>query len=245
MIALSNVSVTYPGGVEALKPVSTAFERGRFTVLLGRSGAGKSTLLRCLNDLTPPSTGEVTVEGLGSLSNPATRREHRRRTGMIFQMHQLHGRYSALRNVLVGRLASFSTLRSLFPLPEADQVLALRCLDRVGLLHKALSRVDALSGGERQRVGIARALCQQPATMLADEPVASLDPSTARSVLGLLREICEADRLTAVVSLHQVDLARDYAERIIGLSAGEVVFDDTPSKLDDRALRRIYRDRVS
>lgn len=240
MITLTNVSVTYPGAVEALRPLSLTLAEGGFTVLLGRSGAGKSTLLRCLNLLVQPTFGSIEVEGIGRLvSGPAVRR-HRCRTAMIFQLHQLLSRYSALHNVLLGRLPYHGTVRSLFPLPAADQVLALRCLERVGLLEKAQTRVDSLSGGQRQRVGIARALCQEPRILLADEPVASLDPATAGEVMTLLQDVSRSDRLTAVVSLHQVELAREFAQRVIGLRDGNVVFDGPTDRLDATAVRRIY-----
>jgi phosphonate transport system ATP-binding protein len=241
MVHLEKLSVQYPGGVQALQPTTLSLDRGAFTVLLGPSGAGKSTLLRCLNGLVHPSEGRVVVDGLGALDNERRRRAHRRRTAMVFQSHQLIGRLSVLRNVLTGRLAYHGTWRTLLPLPRADRVLALHCLERVGLLELALRRADQLSGGQQQRVGVARALAQQPALLLADEPVASLDPETARRVLGLLRDIARADGIRLVVSLHQVDLAREYADRIIGLADGRVVFDDAPAVLHNRHLHVIYR----
>ena len=240
MIQVEGLSVVYPGGVSALRSVSLRFRKGEFTVVLGRSGAGKSTLLRCLNYLIRPTAGTVTVDGLGALDRAARLREHRRRTGVIYQLHQLLPRLTALRNVLVGRLGHISTWRSLLPFSRADQELALCCLERVGLLDKALRRIDELSGGERQRVGIARALAQQPLLILADEPVASLDPNTADHMLALLHAICKRDGLTAVVSLHQVALARRYAERIVGIAGGSVVFDGPPTELSAADLDTIY-----
>lgn len=241
MINLEQVSVTYPGGLTALQPTSIEFREGEITVLLGASGAGKSTLLRCLNYLTRPSSGTITVVGLGPLSQRSSLLQHRRRTGMIFQQHQLIGRLSVLQNVLTGRLGYHSTLRSLLPLSRADQRIALEALERVGLLEKALERVDNLSGGQHQRVGIARAIAQQPAIVLADEPVASLDPHTAERVLDLLRAICTEDRIPAVVSLHQIELAKRFADRVVGISAGHVVYDGAPEALTDSDLRRIYQ----
>jgi phosphonate transport system ATP-binding protein len=232
--------VTYPGGVKALRATTIAFERGEFVVLLGRSGAGKSTLLRALNHLVPPTTGQVVSREFGVLGPRHLLRQHRRRTAIIFQNHQLIERYGALDNVLTGRLAFHSTLRSLFTLPRAEIELALSCLDRVGLADKALSRVDQLSGGQKQRVGIARALAQQPTMILADEPVASLDPATAETVLSLLRSICKQDGITAIVSLHHLEFARAFADRIIGLADAGVVFDQVPAELDDVNLARIY-----
>ena len=238
-IRLVDASVTYPNGTQALRTTSLAFGRGAFTVLLGPSGAGKSTLLRSLNGLVPLSEGAVIVDGIGRLAGRLWR-QHRRATGMVFQQHQLIGRLSALDNVLVGRLGHHGALRTLLPFPQAEKRLALAALARVGLLDRALSRVDQLSGGQQQRVGIARALAQQPTLILADEPVASLDPATAERVLALLHGICRQDRLTAIVSLHQVEFARRFADRIIGIAAGAVVFDGPPADLDAAAIRRIY-----
>ncbi len=179
MLELREVSVRYPNGFTGLQPVSITFHAGQITALLGQSGAGKSTLLRSLNFLTMPTSGTIHVEGLGELSNSKIIREHRRRTAMIFQQHQLIGRYCAFKNVLMGRVAFHGRIRGLFPLPVIEQRLAFECLERVGLLDKAFERADRLSGGQQQRVGIARALAQQPKIILADEPVASLDPGTA------------------------------------------------------------------
>lgn len=239
MIQLDSVSVRFDNFV-ALHPTSLSFHQGQFTVLLGASGAGKSTLLRCLNMMNQPNAGDIDVRGLGSLRCKKALQAHRRQTGMIFQQHQLIARLSALRNVLMGRLGYHSTLRSLLPLPDAEQAVGLHSLDRVGLLDKALSRVDQLSGGQQQRVGIARALTQQPRLILADEPVASLDPATADKVLAMLHQICKEDGISAVVSLHQVDLARRYADRIIGLAQGRVVFDAAPEMLTDERAERLY-----
>ena len=238
MIRIEAVEVTYPGGVAALLPTTVAFPQGGFTVLLGPSGAGKSTLLRCLNGLVRPSAGRVLAAPLGDISRAL--RAHRRRTGMIFQQHQLIGRISVLSNVLTGRLAHHSAWRTLLPLGRAEREMALSALDRVGLGELALRRADQLSGGQQQRVGIARALIQAPELILADEPVASLDPATAARVLELLHTICASDGLTAIVSLHQVDLARRFADRIIGLAAGRVVFDGPPASLDAATVAAIY-----
>lgn len=240
MIRLDELSVTFKGGVVALHPTSLKLHKGQFTVILGSSGAGKSTLLRCLNFLTKPTSGRVFVEHLGDLHHPKVLQEHRRRTGMIFQQHQLIARQTALQNVLMGRLGYHSTLRSLWPLPLKDHRIALECLERVGLLDKALVRVDNLSGGQQQRVGIARALAQRPQLILADEPVASLDPASAKKVLSLLQKICQEDAISMVVSLHQVELAKIYAERIIGLSEGRIVFDGCPDEMQSQELSQIY-----
>ncbi|AFI85493.2 phosphonate ABC transporter ATP-binding protein [Methylophaga nitratireducenticrescens] len=241
ILSVDNLGITYPGGIEALRSTSISFQRGEFNVLLGLSGAGKSSLLRALNHLVKPTSGKVTSAEFGVLNNQRTLRRHRRKTAMVFQHHQLILRHTALQNVLMGRLGYHSFWRSLLPMPRADLELALHCLDRVGLADKALSRIDQLSGGQQQRVGIARALAQQPDIILADEPVASLDPATSEKVLTLLKKICAEDGITAVVSLHQLEYARHFADRIIGLANAEVVFDASPTQLDDTQLALIYK----
>jgi phosphonate transport system ATP-binding protein len=240
VIRLEDASVTYGGGTRALVPTTLEFRRGEIAVLLGPSGAGKSTLLRCLNLLVRPTTGRVVEEEIGPLDAAPRVRRHRQHTAMIFQGHQLISRRTALANALTGRLAFHSFWRSLWPLPEADVLIALECLDRVGMSERALTRADRLSRGQQQRVGIARALAQQPSLILADEPVASLDPVNAERFLGLLWRVCREDGITAVVSLHQVEAARRFADRIIGLAAGQVVFDGPPPDLGEAALERIY-----
>lgn len=240
MLQMHEVSVTYPGGTAALCSTSTTFSAGRFTVLLGPSGSGKSTLLRSLNLMVRPNSGHVSVEGLGTLSEGRLLKMHRRHTAMIFQQHQLIARHTVLQNVMVGRLGYHTALRSLFPLPKSEFLIALESLDRVGLLHKVTERVSNLSGGEQQRVGIARALAQKPQIILADEPIASLDPASASNVLSLLHAICKEDGITAVVSLHQVEMARKFADHIIGLASGRIVFEGSPDELTDSAVDKIY-----
>jgi phosphonate transport system ATP-binding protein len=240
MIQLHRLEVTYPNGTRALAPTSLEFARGMFTVLLGASGAGKSTLLRAINALVRPTHGEVVAEGIGALTDGRRIRAQRCRTGMIFQQHQLIGRASVLLNVLTGRLGYHSSLRTLLPFSVTEKELALTAIERVGLIEYALRRADQLSGGQQQRVGIARALVQNPTVILADEPVASLDPATADHVLGLLHGICKADGITAIVSLHQLDFARRYADRIVGLANGKVVFDGAPARLGTAEVARLY-----
>lgn len=240
MINLDGVGVTYPDGTLALHPVDLAFRQGEFTVLLGLSGAGKSTLLRTLNQLVVPSSGTISSAELGAIRGSARVRAHRRRTAMIFQQHQLLLRKSALTNVLTGRLAAHSGWRTLLPMPGDDVTLAYECLQRVGLADKTFVRIDNLSGGQMQRVGIARALAQQPRMILADEPVASLDPNTSVQVLEQLSRISHEDGITTIVSLHQLELARRFAQRVIGLAHGRVVFDGPPSALDSHTLDLIY-----
>ncbi|MBE9067860.1 phosphonate ABC transporter ATP-binding protein [Leptolyngbya cf. ectocarpi LEGE 11479] len=243
IVGLQNVGVTYSNGVTALHSISLKLYRGEFAGVLGVSGAGKSTLLRTINHLQRPTQGTIVADGLGELADPRVLRAHRQRTGMIFQQHQLIERQSALQNVLMGRLAYHSFWRSLRPLPHTDQRLALDCLERVGLIDKALIPVKALSGGQKQRVGIARALAQQPQLILADEPIASLDPTSAHQVMALLRMICKTGGITALLSLHQVGFAREYCDRIIGLAQGHIIFDGPPSKLDAHTLEKIYTNR--
>jgi phosphonate transport system ATP-binding protein len=240
MIQVENLEVVYPVGTRALAATTLGFQRGRFTVLLGASGAGKSTLLRALNGLVRPTSGRVIVEGIGVLRGSRAVRMHRRRTGMVFQQHQLIGRATVLSNVLTGRLGYHCGLRTLLPLPSAEKRLALDAIERTGLIDVALRRADQLSGGQQQRVGIARALVQEPTLVLADEPVASLDPATADHVLRLLYTICKTDGITAIVSLHQLEFARRYAEHIIGLARGCVVFDGPSTALGSAEINRIY-----
>jgi phosphonate transport system ATP-binding protein len=241
LMQLHDVRVAYPGGVEALARTRLAVAPGEFLVLLGASGAGKSTLLRCLNGLVKPTEGEVRARGVpGGALAAQHLRQHRRHCGMVFQQHHLIGRQTVLANVLMGCLAQHHPLRTLWPFGRSDQFRALEGLDRVGLLDKALARADTLSGGQQQRVGIARALMQSPTLLLADEPVASLDPATADNVMALMHGICKSDRLTAVVSLHQVALARRYADRIVGLRQGRVVFDGPPTALSAELEAQLY-----
>ena len=242
-IEIHDLGVTFDNR-RALHTATTHFEASSFTVLLGPSGAGKSTLLRCLNGLVQPTTGHVAVDGRRLASRGEALRRHRAATGMIFQQHHLIGRLSVLDNALMGRLAMHGSLRTMLGIPSADRAIALQCLSRVGLLERALDRVDQLSGGQQQRVGIARALTQQPTLILADEPVASLDPKTAADVLALIHAICKADNLTAIVSLHQLELAQRFADRIIGLSGGAIVFDRPPAAFDEAAQRAVYQSAI-
>jgi phosphonate transport system ATP-binding protein len=235
------LEVTYPNGHKALHSTTLTITQGTFVVLLGTSGAGKSTLLRSLNGLVQPSAGSVQIEGLGDLANVAVLKQHRRQTGMVFQQHHLIGRLSVLNNVLMGRLGYHAGWRMFTPWSRAEKVQALAVIDRVGLLDRALTRADQLSGGQQQRVGMARALIQQPKVLLADEPVASLDPNTSVRLLQSMHNICKSDGLTAVVSLHQVELARQFADRIIGLKDGSVVFDGSPELLTSESAQALYR----
>jgi phosphonate transport system ATP-binding protein len=229
------------GDFEALHHVDLTVGRGEFVVILGASGAGKSTLLRCINHLTEPTAGEIRVDGELSRADRAGLRKVRRDVAMIFQHYNVVPRLSVLKNVLTGRLGSMPALPSWFQVfPAQDIAIARECLRRVDLEEKADLRTDTLSGGQKQRVGIARALAQQPKVILADEPVASLDPKTSRMVLNYLQQACSESSITVICNLHQVEYAREFGQRIIGVSAGRVVFEGGPGDLSDEALRRIY-----
>ncbi len=240
MIEVSGLSKRY-GDLAALVDVSLQVAPGEMLVVLGPSGAGKSTLLRCINRLVEPSGGKVRVGGEAEPTSRADLRRLRSQVGMIFQDHNLVPRLSVLKNVLAGRLSRMPQWMSLLQLfREQDIRIALDCLNRVELKERAWSRADRLSGGQQQRVGIARAVAQQPRAILADEPVASLDPKSARLVLGDLKRASRELGIAVLCNLHQVGYALEFADRIVGIHAGSVVFEGTPAALDDQALGRIY-----
>ena len=240
VLELEAVSKTYPGGVQALREVSFGVPQGQFLVILGPSGAGKSTLMRCVNRLVEPTAGSVVFEGQ-RITGRGNLRAIRRQFGMVFQQFNLVKRLSVLTNVMTGRLGYRSVWRSLvYSFPEEDQRIAVECLARVNMEHKAFQRADTLSGGEQQRVAIARALAQHPKVILADEPVASLDPKIARQVLTYLRQVAKELGITVLCNLHQVDYAREFAERVVGMSKGAVVFDGPAAELTEDILHRIY-----
>lgn len=240
IIEIRNLSKQYANGFCALNSVSTRIERGQFTVILGPSGAGKSTLLRMINGLEKISSGEILIDG--KALSAGNLRKIRSEVAMVFQQFNLVDRLSVMTNVLVGRLGFRSWLSSVLYLfrPE-DLGIAHEALARVGLTEKAWNRADKLSGGQQQRVGIARALAQKPRAILADEPVASLDPVSSEEIMALLKEICVRDGITLIVNLHQVDLAKRFADRIIGLNQGAIVFDGTPQQLTRQTLQTIYQ----
>ena len=239
MISIRNLRKSY-GSNHVLNGIDMDVKAGEFVVMLGLSGAGKSTLLRCMNGLNQPDSGQLQVGGI-DLMRRHSRRELARHVAMVFQHHNLVQRLSVRKNVLTGRLGQVGTLASVLQLfKQSDIALADACLQRVGLAHKADERTEALSGGQMQRVGIARALAQQPQVILADEPVASLDPKTARSVLQYLRDATRELGIAVVCNLHQVDYAREFGDRIVGLSQGRMVFDGVPAMLDEAALNAIY-----
>jgi phosphonate transport system ATP-binding protein len=240
MIEVFGLSKRY-GELTALSEVSLQVAAGEMLVVLGPSGAGKSTLLRCINRLTEPSAGEVRIGGEPAPTTRAGLRHLRSQVGMIFQDHNLVPRLSVLKNVLAGRLSRMPQWMSLLQLfRNEDLRVALECLKRVELDDRAWSRADRLSGGQQQRVGIARALAQEPRAILADEPVASLDPKSARVVLSDLKSAARELGIAVLCNLHQVGYALEFADRVIGIHAGRVVFEGTPPQLDASALSRIY-----
>ena len=241
-LVLADVGKIY-GDAPALSDVSFSIPAGAFVVLLGPSGAGKSTIFRCVTGLTQPDTGSIDVAGakINTLSGRPLR-EARRNIGLIFQQFNLIGRLTAIKNVLGGRLGHAPAWRVILRLfARRDRQLALANLDRVGLLDKAYQRADSLSGGQQQRVAIARVLTQESQIILADEPVSSLDPDSSETVLGILKGISRERGIAVLCSLHQVDLAKRYADRIIGLRGGRIVYDGPAEGLTDQALDLIYR----
>lgn len=230
------------GAVTALEDVTLSISEGEFIGIIGRSGAGKSTLLRLINRLIEPSSGKIVFGDEDVLAKRGrSLQDWRRRAAMIFQQFALIDRLSVLDNVLVGRVATVPRWRSwTLSWPLADRAQAIEALDRLDMTAHALKRADQLSGGQQQRVAIARALVQAPRLILADEPVASLDPRSTQAVMDKLAQINREDGLTVLCNLHHIDLARQYCQRIIGIHAGRVVFDGPIKALDAAAIARIY-----
>jgi phosphonate transport system ATP-binding protein len=242
VIRVRGLRKEYPGGPRALDGVDLDIGPGEFVALIGASGAGKSTLLRCLNGLVTPTAGEVRIgDQAVTGASPEALRRVRARIGFVFQQFNLLRRLTVLENTLIGRLAHTSRWRSLVGwFGPADVARAHAILTRVGLDGLAGRRVDTLSGGQQQRVAIARALLQEPAVVLADEPMSSLDPALAHTVMEFLRRINQEDGITVVASLHVLELAQAYGRRVIGLSRGRVVHDGPPDSLDAAAAARIF-----
>ena len=242
MLKLVNLEKQYSTGDRALKGVTLDIPDGQVMALIGPSGAGKSTLIRCVNRLVEPTSGSVTLNDV-ELTTLGLRqlRLARRRIGMIFQEYALVERLSVMENVLSGRLGYVGFWRSwLRRFPEADIAEAFRLLERVGLADMVDKRADELSGGQRQRVGICRALIQGPELLLVDEPTASLDPKTSRQIMRLICELCKERGLSAIINIHDVLLAQMFAERIVGLQLGEIVYDGPPDGLTPDVLTQIY-----
>lgn len=242
MLQLQGLSKTYKTGDQALGNVTLDVPGGQVVALIGPSGAGKSTLIRCINRLVEPTAGDVLLDGTNVTKLGAGGlRRMRRRMGMIFQEYALVERLTVMENVLSGRLGYVGFWRSyLRKYPQSDVDEAYRLLDRVGLLEMADKRADELSGGQRQRVGIARALIQDPALLLVDEPTASLDPKTSRQIMRLICELCRERDLAAIINIHDVKLAQMFVQRVIGLTKGVVQFDGPPEGLTEDVLTRIY-----
>jgi phosphonate transport system ATP-binding protein len=242
MLEIIRLSKVYPTGTAALKEVSFTVDGPQVVTIIGPSGAGKSTLIRCINRLVEPTAGKVMLDDIDVRRlNRRELRNVRRRMGMIFQEYNLVERLTVMENLLSGRLGYvgfWKTYRRKFP--PADVVAAFKLLDRVGLAGYQDTRADALSGGERQRVGISRALMQQPDLLLVDEPTASLDPKTSRQIMRLLVELAHEHGTPALVNIHDVGLAQSFADRIIGLSAGQIVFDGTSQQVTAEVLTEIY-----
>ena len=241
MLRIEDLTKRYKTGDAALGGVSLSLGAGEIVGLIGPSGAGKSTLIRCVNRLVEPTSGRILLNDveITALGGSALR-QTRRRIGMIFQEFALIERLTVMENVLAGRLGYTGFWQSWFRrFPQADVDRAFALLDRVGLNDHVDKRADALSGGQRQRVGIARALAQDPELLLVDEPTASLDPKTSRQVMRLLSELCAERRLSAIVNIHDVQLAQMFLPRIVGLRAGKVVYDGPASGLDPDVLTRI------
>ncbi len=240
MLQIKNLKKTFEGGIEALRGVDLKVNKGEFLSILGPSGSGKTTLLRSVNGLENIDSGEIFFdsEKIDKIYLP----DVQKKTGMIFQEFNLVNNLSAINNVLTGLLNSSSKFLSMFYLFTKEQKLeALQALETVGLLKKAYKRADELSGGQRQRVGIARAIIKKPLLLLADEPVASLDPKAAELIMSLLKKINKESKITVICNLHQVDLAVKYSDRIVGLLDGEIKFDRLASNIDKISIDGIYR----
>ena len=239
MLEINNLKKTFENGSPALKGVDLKINKGEFVSILGPSGSGKTTLLRTINGLESSTGGEIYFDNKEVNNNNIS--EVQKKTGMIFQEFNLVNNLSAINNVLTGLLNSSNKFLSLFYLfSKKQKIEALRSLETVGLLEKSYSRSDELSGGQRQRVGIARAIIKKPLLLLADEPVASLDPKSSNLILSLLKKINQEFGTTILCNLHQVDLAKKYSDRVVGLIDGKITFDEKSSNINETYLKQIY-----
>jgi phosphonate transport system ATP-binding protein len=239
MLEINNLKKTFENGSPALKGIDLKINKGEFVTILGPSGSGKTTLLRTINGLETSSGGEIFFDNKEVNNNNIS--EVQKKTGMIFQEFNLVNNLSAINNVLTGLLNSSNRFLSLFYLfSKKQKIEALRSLETVGLLEKSYSRSDELSGGQRQRVGIARAIIKKPLLLLADEPVASLDPKSSNLILLLLKKINQEFGTTILCNLHQVDLAKKYSDRVVGLIDGKIIFDEKSSNINETYLKKIY-----
>jgi len=239
MLEINNLKKTFENGSPALKGVNLKINKGEFVSILGPSGSGKTTLLRTINGLETLSEGEIYFDNKKVNNNNIS--EIQKKTGMIFQEFNLVNNLTAINNVLTGLLNSSNKLLSLFYLfSKRQKIEALKSLNTVGLLEKSYSRSDELSGGQRQRVGIARAIIKKPLLLLADEPVASLDPKSSNLILSLLKKINQEFGTTILCNLHQVDLAKKYSDRVVGLIDGKITFDENSKNINEAYLKKIY-----
>ena len=242
MIVFDHVSKTYPNGYQALKDINLTIDQGEFVAIIGLSGAGKYTLIRTINRMHDITEGKLTVDDIDVMTlHGAALRKFRRHIGMIFQSFNLVTRTTVIKNVLTSRVPDLPFWRALLgAYPKEDKLAALEALDKVGILDKAFVRADQLSGGQQQRVALARTLAQNPKIILADEPVASLDPVTAKQVMDDFKRINEEMKITVLINIHHVDLALQYATRVVGIRAGEVVYDGPASAVTDEVLATVY-----
>lgn len=247
MIQFKEVTKTYPNGVSALRGVSLEIEQGDFVAIIGLSGAGKSTLLRTINQMIKISTGDLIVNDINVTSLKGKKlRRFRRKIGMVFQSFNLIKRTTVIKNVLAARVADMPFYKSMLGLySRKDRMIALEALDKVGILEKAYTRADQLSGGQQQRVALARCLAQEPQIILADEPVASLDPLTSHQVMSDFVKVNNDLNITVIANMHHVDIATKYAKRIIGIKEGLIVFDGPSTEINDDILVQIYGRRIS
>lgn len=244
MIEFKQVNMKYPNGFQALTDINLNIKNGEFVAIIGNSGAGKSTLIRCINKMIEISSGKIYVDGVDieTLKNKELRK-FRRKIGMLFQSFNLVTKTTAIKNVLYANVPNMPFWRILFGIFTKDEKRnALEMLEKVGILDKAYMRCDTLSGGEQQRVALARTLNQNPKIILADEPVASLDPNTARKVMEDFKRISTNLNITILVNIHNVELALKYANRIIGINQGKVVFDSHVTSVNEEILDKIYSD---
>ena len=241
VLEIENLSKMYKS-IPALNDVSLTVKRGEFVAIIGRSGAGKSTLLRCINRMIEPDAGRVLVDGEDVLKlSPRNLRRMRAKIGMIFQHYNLVYRQTVIENVLHGRLGRKSSLAGLLGIYSSEEKEhAYEVIVRLGLEHQMHKRCDELSGGQKQRVGIARALVQDPRIILCDEPISSLDPGSSKIIMDQLHRICRDTNMSILVNLHQVDVAVRYADRIIGVKEGCIVYNGSPKKLSKKVVAEIY-----
>ena len=242
LIEFKNVSKTYPNGVKGLKNVNLTIEQGEFVAIIGLSGAGKSTLIRTINRMIDVTEGQLIVDGVDVMTlHGKEMRRFRRKIGMIFQSFNLVTRSTAIKNVLTSMVPDMGFFKVLFGIFSKEQkIKALEALDKVGILDKAYTRCDQLSGGQQQRVALARTLNQSPSIILADEPVAALDPVTAHQVMADFQRINKELNISVLINIHHVDLALKYASRVIGIRAGEIVYDGATSGVTQEVLDYIY-----